>query len=284
MPSISELKMLFRNRLKEIYPVSEIDSQFSIIIQEVTGFTRIEHIQKSEELVGETNLARMEDILNQLVNHKPIQYILGKTEFYGLPFVVNENVLIPRQETELLVDILVKRLPGSTIQNLLDIGAGSGCIGISLKKNLPSVDVYALDISEKALETAKQNALMNDVQINFIEGNILDTSLGLNPQFETIVSNPPYVRNSEIVLMHKNVLGYEPHSALFVPDNDPLLFYKAIAVFCETHLKKSGLLALEINEALGEQTKQMLEKYQFAAVEILKDLTNKDRFILARKV
>jgi release factor glutamine methyltransferase len=284
MPSISELKMLFRNRLKEIYPVSEIDSQFSIIIQEVTGFTRIEHIQKSEELVGETNLARMEDILNQLVNHKPIQYIIGKTEFYGLPFVVNENVLIPRQETELLVDILVKRLSGATIQNLLDIGTGSGCIGISLKKNLPSVDVYALDISEKALETAKQNALMNDVQINFIEGNILDTSLGLNPQFETIVSNPPYVRNSEIVLMHKNVLGYEPHSALFVPDNDPLLFYKAIAVFCETHLKKSGLLALEINEALGEQTKQMLEKYQFAAVEILKDLTNKDRFILARKV
>ena len=217
-----------------------------------------------------------------MVNQEPIQYILGRTSFYDLEFNVTPGVLIPRQETELLVDIILKDY--SLSGKILDIGTGSGCIAVSLKKNLPEAEVFALDISQNALDIAKLNSKSNNLHIDFIHGDILNPGLTINHTFDLIVSNPPYVRNSEQQKMHDNVLQYEPHTALFVPDDDPLVYYRAIADFCMRNLKSSGILALEINESLGFETKSELEKYTFSTVEIVKDLNNKDRFSIAKSL
>lgn len=282
--TISDFRTTFRNRLFPIYPLIEIDSIFSIVIEAVLHFNRVDLVRYSDKQLDSNAIARINEILSQLELYKPIQYILGKTSFYDLNFFVNQHVLIPRQETEYLVDYIIRSLYRKEHQKILDIGTGSGCIAIALKKYLPDAEIFALDISEKALEVAKENALVNNVVINFICADILNQKLELNREFDIVVSNPPYVRDSEKQLMLKNVLDFEPHSALFVPDTNPLVFYNAIALFCKKHLKRNGILALEINESLGKKTKLLLENNSFSDIEILKDLNKKDRFITAQNL
>ncbi len=223
--------------------------------------------------------------MEELKTGKPLQYVLGETEFYGLRFKVNPSVLIPRPETEELVEWIISDLPKpkTSIEGLkiIDIGTGSGCIPISLKKNLPEAQLFALDISPEALDVSIQNAALNQTTVNFIQADILNL---LNKQliaekFGIIVSNPPYVTDAEKEQMLPNVLQHEPHLALFVPDNDPLIFYKAIADFAIKHLDTTGSLYLEINENLGEETVQLLKQMGFKKIVLRQDLSGKDRMI-----
>ena len=220
-------------------------------------------------------------ILEQLKKEIPIQYLLGKTSFYGLDFEVNENVLIPRPETEELVEWILEsqKSKGENKKiRILDIGTGSGCIAISLAKNLPNADVFALDISEKALAIAKRNAKINAVNVTFINQNILETE-DLGQQFDIVVSNPPYVRNLEKVEIKKNVLDNEPHLALFVEDNDALIFYKKIAELAQKNGSENSQLYFEINQYLGKEMIDLLEKMNFKNIELRKDIYGNDRMI-----
>lgn len=227
------------------------------------------------------------NIVERLNNNEPIQYILGETEFYGRRFLVNDSVLIPRPETEELVKYIVdkqkKQFPVSNNQlSILDIGTGSGCIAISLAKELQNFKVTAYDISEKALEIAKKNAALNKANVVFEKVDILNNQfLILNSQLSILISNPPYVTKQEIDRMQKNVLDFEPHLALFVEDSEPLIFYEAIANFAFNNLTDNGLVAVEINETLGEETADVFRRKGFSEVEIIKDIHQKDRFVSA---
>lgn len=247
------------------------------------------------DILGDKSFEKAIDwinIIERLNNNEPIQYILGETEFYGRRFLVNDSVLIPRPETEELVKYIVDKqksqFPVTNKQlQILDIGTGSGCIAISLAKELTNFKVTAYDISEKALETAKTNAELNKADVTFEKVDILNSEfLILNSQaerrpFSIIVSNPPYVTKQEIDRMQKNVLDFEPHLALFVEDSEPLIFYEAIANFAFNNLTDNGLVAVEINEALGEETADIFRKKGFSEVEIIKDIHQKDRFVSA---
>ena len=227
-----------------------------------------------------THLKQWKNIVSDLKKQKPIQYILGETEFHGLRFEVDENTLIPRQETEELVELIVgnsQKAEGRSLR-VLDIGTGSGCIAISLAANIPNAEVYAIDVSEKALATAKKNAEINKVKVNFILKNILETE-DLEGQFDVIVSNPPYVRNLEKAEIKPNVLEYEPHLALFVEDNDALLFYRKIAQLAKKNLASDGKLYFEINQYLGKETIQLLEDLGFKNVMLKKDIYENNRMI-----
>lgn len=226
---------------------------------------------------------KLDNILAQLQTGKPLQYALGYAEFFGLKFLVNASTLIPRPETEELVQWVLNSVTNKA-SSILDIGTGTGCIAISLKKNLPGAQVSAMDISVEALNTARENARLNDVKIDFIEADILNykSEIGI-PKSEIIVSNPPYVTLEDKKLMHRNVTDFEPHTALFVPENDPLIFYRAIADFALTSLEPKGLLFFEINESLGKETAELLTGKGFKDVEVRKDLSDRDRMIKARR-
>lgn len=227
------------------------------------------------------------NIVERLNTHEPIQYILGETEFYGRKFLVNDSVLIPRPETEELVKYIIDKsqvLPiGEGWEGLiLDIGTGSGCIAISLAKELPNFKVSAYDISEKALESAKKNAELNKADVTLEKVDILNPLFTIHHSpFTIIVSNPPYVTKQEIDRMQKNVLDFEPHLALFVEDFEPLIFYEAIANFAFNNLTDNGLVAVEINETLGKETAEVFRRKGFSEVEIIKDIHQKDRFVSA---
>ena len=223
-------------------------------------------------------------ILAKLQQEIPIQYLLGKTHFYGLDFEVDGNVLIPRQETEELVDWIIRnqQINKPTSQQVLDIGTGSGCIAISLAKNMPDAKVCAIDVSEKALFVAQKNADLNQVDVTFLLQNILETE-DLNATFDIIVSNPPYVRNLEKVEIKKNVLEHEPHLALFVQDHDALVFYRKIAELAQKNLKENGQLYFEINQYLGREMIDLLESMGFVEVALRKDIYGNDRMIRAKK-
>ena len=234
---------------------------------------------------------KYENALKALKNHEPIQYIIGQTEFYGLPFYVNENTLIPRPETEELVELILSNTTANNHLelvevnnqfNILDIGTGTGCIAISLAKQLPNANVSAIDVSAKALEMANKNAQLNQVDINFIENDILkicNSELDSATKFDIIVSNPPYVRQLEKQQMQDNVLNHEPHLALFVEDENPLIFYRAITQFATKNLKPNGELYFEINEYLGKEMMALLEAFGFKNIQLKQDLFGKDRMI-----
>ena len=272
---IKNYRTQFIQALTSIFDEKEIESFFYIILEAFHTLKRVDLVLNPDLELDTIQLLRWEAVLSQLIEQKPIQYILGETEFYGLPFYVNENTLIPRPETEELVEWIIKDLKFKNLK-ILDIGTGSGCIAISLAKNLPDALVFAIDVSEKALATAKKNAERNEVKVTFIEKNILETE-NLNQQFDIIVSNPPYVRNLEKQEIHKNVLDYEPHLALFVDDNDPLVFYRKITELALKNLSKSGQLYFEINQYLGKEMVELLEKYHFKNIEIKKDIYGNDR-------
>ena len=278
---IKEYRSYFIRELTPICDAGEAESFFYVILEEKQQLKRIDLALQPDLDFSEEEIMVWNSILEQLKKEIPIQYLLGKTSFYGLNFQVNENVLIPRPETEELVEWILqsKKLKVESQKiRILDIGTGSGCIAISLAKNLPNAQVFALDVSEKALVTAKKNAENNSVSVTFINRNILETE-DLGQQFDIIVSNPPYVRNLEKAEIKKNVLDNEPHLALFVEDNDALVFYKKIAELAHKNLSKNGQLFFEINQYLGREMIDLLEKMNFASVELRKDIYGNDRMI-----
>jgi release factor glutamine methyltransferase len=279
---IKEYRNQFIQALTSMYGEGEAESFFYLILEEKQQLKRIDLALHPDLVFSEEEIVVWNSILEQLKLEIPIQYLLGKTSFYGLDFEVNENVLIPRPETEELVDWIVSNVlknGRSKSIKILDIGTGSGCIAISLAKNLPNAEVFAIDVSEKALATAKKNAERNEVEVTFISQNILET-LDLNQEFDIIVSNPPYVRNLEKEEIKKNVLDNEPHLALFVEDNDALIFYRKIAELAQKNLSNSGQLYFEINQYLGKEMISLLEELNFKNVELRKDIYGNDRMIL----
>jgi release factor glutamine methyltransferase len=286
MITIKDVFEDYRQQINGVYDINETEAITLLVIAEVTGMSRASIKAFPERELTDEQSERLRNILTELKTGKPVQYIIGVTEFYGLPFKVNPHVLIPRPETEELVEWILEgerlKVKGERF-SLLDIGTGSGCIAISLKKNLAYADVSAIDISEGALQTAKENAALNDVDVNFIEADILNIkSANGGAQYAIIVSNPPYVTLEDKKLMHNNVTNFEPHTALFVPEHDPLMFYRAIADFALNNLIAGGLLYFEINENLGKETVELLADKGFKNIELKKDMSGRDRMIKAQ--
>mgnify|MGYP001156642731 FL=1 len=288
---LKQYKAHFFNSLKNIQEEQEIESFFFILTEYLHHLKRVDVALNPNFELSDEEVEKWNAILVELQQEKPIQYITGEAWFYGLRFEVNENTLIPRPETEELVEWIIESQK-SKVQSqkleILDIGTGSGCIPISLKANLPQANVSAIDVSEQALEVAKRNAELNKVEINFIEANILEVEdLSQLPSpiihhpssYNIIVSNPPYVRNLEKQEIKKNVLDYEPHLALFVEDTDALLFYRKIAQLALKNLSSNGLLFFEINQYLGNETVELLENLGFKNIELKKDIYGNDRMI-----
>ena len=277
---VQQFKKYFISELSNSYPETEIQSFFNILIEFKLNLSRVELALQPMIEFNVTDLDFFQKALKGLKKQLPIQHIIGETEFYGLLFRVNKNVLIPRPETEELVNWIIEEHKRSSTLKILDIGTGSGCIAISLAKNLINAEVFALDVSSKALITSKLNAEINNVAIQFIEADILTLSK-LPNTFDIIVSNPPYVRELEKEQMQQNVLANEPHLALFVKDENPLLFYNAIADFAKNHLIKNGNLYFEINQYLGKQTIKLLQSKSFKNIQLKKDIFGADRMIKA---
>jgi len=276
-------KKQFYLDLSELYPETEIQSFFNLLIDFRLHLSRIEIALQPNFEIQKEDLTFFQKSILDLKKHIPIQYIIGITEFYGLPFLVNEHVLIPRPETEELVSWIIESLKIENRKSkvhILDIGTGSGCIPVSLAKNLSNVTVSAIDISVEALKTAKENAKLNKVDVFFIEKDILNT-VELPETYDIIVSNPPYVRELEKTQMHENVLAHEPHLALFVKNENPLLFYDKIAELAKKHLSKNGNLYFEINQYLGNETVELLKQKGFFNIELRKDIFGVDRMIKA---
>jgi release factor glutamine methyltransferase len=279
---IKTYRNLFIQELTPIYDAGEAESFFYLILEEKHQLKRIDLALQTDLIFSEAEIAIWDSILEPLKKEIPIQYLLGKTSFYGLDFEVNNHVLIPRSETEELVEWIIQSTSKLEKKDLkiLDIGTGSGCIAISIAKNLPNASVFAIDVSENALATAHKNAERNKVNITFINQNILETE-DLKQQFDIIVSNPPYVRHLEKAEIKKNVLDNEPHLALFVEDNDALIFYRKIAALAQKNLSPNGKLYFEINQYLGKEMIALLEKMNFKNIELRKDIYGNDRMITA---
>lgn len=285
---LGEIKKLYLNELKSLYPPEEIKTFFNWLCESYLQLKPFQ-IQQDLDLVIKTDrLLKFQLALNALKAEKPMQYILGNAYFYGMEFNVNEHTLIPRPETEELVSWVLKDTSKADKLTILDIGTGSGCIPISIAKNLPNAKVYALDISPEALKVAKMNAERNNVEVAFSEADILDCSdLSIIfpevNQFDVIISNPPYVRNLEKKKMKKNVLEYEPETALFVADDNALIFYNKIAQLASSNLKDGGKLYFEINQYLGKEMLQLMEKYNFRFNQVNKDVFGNDRMMKGEK-
>jgi len=280
------------NKISDIYSyyINLLEAEYSrheggILLKRLMGyyldiqsFKIPQHIEN--ERVGESMMLKIHFGVKDLLQHKPLEYIMGRADFYEMKFEVNEDTLIPRPETEELVDMIWKA--SATLKRkpkILDIGTGSGCIGIALSK-LIEANVLGIDVSEKALNIAKINAIKNNSEMKFLKVDFLDINQrnSLKETFDVIVSNPPYVRELEKSLLQPNVLDYEPHLALFVPDNNPLIFYEAIATFGKTNLNPNGSIFLEINEFLGKETAEIF-KADYSEVKLIQDLNGKDRFL-----
>ncbi len=269
-------------RLKAIYPIAEARNIAFLLLEHLFKLTKSQvlanyAIKTSEFDVDES----IETALIRLLNHEPIQYIVGTSHFFGFDFCVDPSVLIPRPETEELVNLIINAHPNKEL-SILDIGTGSGCIAISLAKKLPLSKVTALDVSEAAIAIATKNAQLLNASVELLIKSILDDTLELS-KFDVIVSNPPYITLEEKQLMHENVVGYEPALALFVPDTNPLLFYQKIAKFSQRHLNEQGCLYVEINESYGGMVKELFENHGFCKVEVVKDIYQKDRIVSAVK-
>lgn len=273
---IKEIEHLFLKELEKTYNFNEINSLLKKSFENY-------NISKNDLLINKENelsIIQEEGLINilyDLKSQKPIQYILGKETFYGLEFEVNKNVLIPRPETEELVDMIIK----SSNRNdcILDVGSGSGCIAISLAKEIPNSEIYSIDISEKALNTAIKNAINNNVVVNFIHADIFSIKNIVNKKFDIIVSNPPYITEKEKKMMKANVLENEPFLALFVPDLKPLLFYDAILKFAINNLNENGKIFFEINENFGKKMIDLAKNYSYQKIQLIKDFLGKDRFL-----
>ena len=278
---IKQYKINFIKSLLPFYDEMEAESFFYILLENKRQLRRIDLALDADKEFSEDEILIWTTILEKLKIQIPIQYILGTTHFYGLEFMVEENVLIPRPETEELVDWIVKlnsKISKKKNLRILDIGTGSGCIAISLAKNIPNSEVFAIDVSVKALAVAEKNSKLNTVSVTFLHKNILETT-SLDQKFDIIVSNPPYVRNLEKSEIKSNVLDNEPHLALFVADDDALIFYKKIAELAAANLNPNGQLFFEINQYLGKETLDLLESLGLKNRELRKDIYGNDRMI-----
>lgn len=303
--SVRDCRRYYAGELEKLYGSDEANALIMILLEHYFNIDKIKIALEPDLRLSESELLTLHFAVKELLKNRPIQYIIGETEFCGMRFFVNENVLIPRPETEELVNNLavtpnssfrpkrsgvetrakrefsplVKKSPANV--SILDIGTGSGCIAISLAKLIPNSDVTAVDISEKALEVAKKNAEANGVNVHFVHDDILQPTIAelIDNQFDIIVSNPPYVCESEKAEMRANVLDHEPSSALFVPDSDPLVFYRKILEFAQKTLKPNGQIWFEINEKFGKETAELCREKGFKNVEIIKDFRGKERVV-----
>ncbi len=288
MKTVKDVFETFKQQLNINYDALELEAITLLTLSEVTGRSNAQLKAFPESEIAEDQSKAISIILEKLKTGMPVQYAIGYTEFFGLRFKVTPAVLIPRPETEELVAWILAEVKTENVQpvRFLDVGTGSGCIAISLKKYLPSVQAWALDISKDALNMASENALTNNIDVNFIEADILDDQLEHKftiDNYSIIVSNPPYVTEADQQYMHSRVIGFEPHTALFVNDQHPLIFYKAIADFANLKLTGGGLLFFEINESYGEQVVNLLRHKGFINVELRQDMYGKDRMVRAKK-
>ena len=291
---LREIKNIFHKELDSLFPTEEVDAFFYRCVEHYLQLERFVLAVRPKLTLTKEEEQPLFEALSQLKQERPLHYILGEAHFMDLELKVNESVLIPRPETEELVQWILDDLDAersrsviSTPLNdrslqILDIGTGSGCIAIALAKHIPNAKVYALDISGEALQVAKENAKHNQVDITFLQQDILTPELALELKFDIIVSNPPYVRELERKEIKNNVKKHEPETALFVPNEDPLLFYRAIAKFSATNSNRNGNLYLEINQYLGEETKALLKAHNFSEIELRKDLFGNDRMLKAK--
>ena len=281
--TILEFKRYFKSELSELYTEAESAQLYSVFLYEKTGFDRFQQRRFAHQELLISDEEELKEIIEELKTGKPYQQILGHTEFYGKKFFVDENVLIPRPETEELVELAKIEIQNlkSKIQNLklLDIGTGSGIIPITLKKYFPNAEISAMDISEKALEIAQKNAEFHQANIQFIQQDYLNTKL--EEKYDIIISNPPYIGIEENIEIEDSVKGFEPNIALFSPTSDALIFYKKIAKDGEKHLNENGMIFLEINQKLGKETLELFSNYSES--RLIKDLSGNDRFVLAKK-
>ena len=282
--TLNEARTVLTKELKNVYESDELRNIIELVVEHITNMSRAEQVKNKIPYLTCTQLEDLDAITERLKKNEPVQYVLGEAWFAGMKFKVNKNVLIPRPETEELVDWIVKKSQKSKVksQNIIDIGTGSGCIPITLKKKLPESDVSAIDVCSEALFTATENAMELNAEVNFLLVDFLDEEKWKElAQYDIIVSNPPYVKQSEINIMHERVKEFEPHLALFVSDNNPLLFYKKLSDFSMKHLKAGGKLFVEINEALGEAISNLFRSAGFLNVELKKDMQGKDRMVMA---
>ena len=277
MKKVSDILPYFLNELSDLYPENELKSIMYISIDFHLELTKSGTILQSDKILKNDEILVLINVVDRLKNMEPIQYILSETEFYGLSFYTKKEILIPRPETEELVDWIIKDNKGSN-KKYLDIGTGSGCIIISLAKNLKGT-FDAIDVSEETIRISDKNIVNNQVNVNLKQTDILHSEL--EGEWDVIVSNPPYVLNSEKELMNKNILNWEPNLALFVEDDNPLLFYKEIAKKSSNVLRKNGLLYFEINEKFGKEIINLLEVIGFVNIELKKDINGKDRMVKA---
>lgn len=276
--TIKDIRSSLSMELNGMYPEQEINALASIIIRTLPHAEKLHQIYDPGQVVDDENIRRITDLIKELKQGRPIQYILGSSEFYNCIFRVTEATLIPRQETEELVDLIIRENRGFT-GNILDIGTGSGCIAISLAKNIPASSVTGTDISHDALAVARENASLNNVGVEFIEEDLFNPKRLLTGRQDIIVSNPPYVLLSEKALMNRNVLEHEPHEALFVSDSEPLLYYKSILHTAEKLLQPGGKVYFEINEAMGRNMIRLIETFRYSDIRLFKDINGKDRII-----
>jgi release factor glutamine methyltransferase len=280
--TLKDLRLYLSNALTGLYDEREQKVMFFIIIRAVLSSDNLHVLYDMNTAVSETESSKIFEIIDELKQGKPIQYILGETEFYGCRITLSPATLIPRQETEELVDIIIKENAGYNGQ-IIDIGTGSGCIAISRAKNMSGASIFGTDFSAEAIDIAKYNAEINNVKINFIHEDIFNPAEIFSINAGIIVSNPPYVMNSEKTLMHRNVLDYEPASALFVDDAKPLIFYEAILKIAVKILQTNGKIYFEINEALGNEMRNLLKQFDYSGIDLIKDINGKNRFIKGTK-
>jgi len=267
----------FRAALAGTYETSETDSLFFVAIEHITGMSRTDFYLNTSKEIEDKQHAWFKEISERLKTGEPVQYILNEAWFLERKFYVDHNVLIPRSETEEIIDIVKQYAPNA--RSILDIGTGSGCIAVSLSLAMPA-NVWAMDYDAQILKIAKRNAEFNEAEVEFFSDNILNPMENREKPFDVIVSNPPYVKASEKGLMQKNVLDYEPDTALFVEDSNALQFYEAIKKYAQKNLSATGVIIMEINESLGAETKNLFDS-AYRTVKVIKDIHNKDRFVIA---
>jgi len=276
--TIKEIRIYLDEELRDLYNESEIRVLSDILIKTVTGITKLHILYDNDYPVSRRDAEKITELTAELRKGKPVQYVLGETTFYNCRIRVNSSTLIPRPETEELVDLIIKENNGFN-GDIFDFGTGSGCIAIALAANLPFAAVKGFEISDKAIGTARENAELNNVNVPFIRGDIFNPDRDEIGKAGIIVSNPPYVRDSEKHLMGRNVIDFEPHLALFVTDSDPLAYYNAILRIAENALLPAGRIYFEINEKMGNSMATLLKSYNYSEIQVVADLSNKDRIV-----
>jgi len=279
---VASFKAYFNQKLKQNFSERELAQLFELTFYYLKGWEKITLRINDNAALSESELLKLNNVVKRLFKNEPIQHIFNQAEFYEIPFYVNHNVLVPRQETEELVDLIIQKSANKKV--LLDIGTGSGCIPVAIGYNLPTLKLYGLDVSLEALEIAGRNAKTNDVKLNLIQQDILSLdslSSIIEEEIDVIVSNPPYITEEEKKQMAENVLAYDPHLALFVSNETPLIFYNKIAKLAYQKLGIGGELYFEINEYFGQETKELVQSFGFQKVELIQDINGKDRIVYA---